>query len=138
MEPSACIKEVSSILKKGGYFVVCQINALSFNVLRKPISFLCCLFSSEGFEWAGRNVKNAIGRSANGKKTVLIKRMVKFSNLRRWLLMNNFKLVKEQGLTPSFSTFPSFFHLVNKILNLIPYCYLISHVILATAKKTND
>ena len=135
MEPSLCIKEVSRVLKEGGYFVVCQRNALSFNVLRRPISFICCLLSNEGFEWGGRNVSTAIGSSAKGTRTVLIKRMVKFSNLQNWLRIANLQLVMREGYTPSFSPFPRFFSLINKTLNFIPYFYLLSHVVLAIAKK---
>ena len=40
MEPSACVQDVFRILKPGGFFIVCQRNALSFNVLRRPLSFL--------------------------------------------------------------------------------------------------
>lgn len=138
MEPSACIKEVNRVLKKGGYFIVCQRNALSFNVLRKPISFLCCLLSSEGFEWGGRNVSNAIGSSAKGQKTVLIKRMIKFSNLERWFRTADLELVRREGFTPELSSFPSFFRLINKILNYLPYLYLLSHVVLAIGKKREN
>lgn len=138
MEPSSCIKEVSRVLKKGGFLVVCQRNGISFNVLRRPVSFICCLFSDEGFEWAGRNVKTAIGRSANGTRSVLIKRMVKFSNLKRWFLLANIEPIKFEGYTPAFSHCPSFFILLNRILNFIPNFYLISHVILAKGKKIED
>jgi ubiquinone/menaquinone biosynthesis C-methylase UbiE len=135
MEPSNCIKEVFRVLKPGGHFIVCQRNAISFNVLRRPISFLCCALSSEGFEWAGRNVSTAVGTSGDGTQSVLIKRMVKFSNLRRWLEKAGFRLTEEEGYTPSFSVAPKFFSVLNKVLNALPYTYKFSHVILVTAKK---
>ena len=136
MEPSSCIKEVHRVLKKDGYFIVCQRNALSFNVLRKPISFLCCLLSSEGFEWGGRNVSTAIGASARGSRTVLIKRMVKFSNLKRWFNLANLEIIKMEGYTPAFSASPILFRNLNKFLNFFPYLYLLSHIILAIGKKS--
>ena len=105
MEPSTCIKDVARILKPGGYFIVCQRNALSFNVLRRPLSFLSCLLSQEGFEWGGRPVSTSIGTSVKGTKEVLIKRMVKFSNLKRWLRMAGLETVSVQGYTPDFSFF---------------------------------
>jgi len=135
MEPSVCVKEVNRVLKPGGYFVVCQRNALSFSVLRRPVSFLCCLLSGEGFEWGGRNVSTAIGPSANGTRSVLIKRMIKFSNLFRWLRDADLEVVYFEGYTPDFSISPHFFRMLNKALNFIPFLYHISHVVLATGKK---
>jgi SAM-dependent methyltransferase len=137
MEPSACVKEVNRVLKPGGYFIVCQRNALSFNVLRRPISFLCCALSSEGFEWGGRNVATAIGTAEEGKKSVLIKRMVKFSNLQRWFDDADLELVHREGYTPDFSVAPRLFRLLNRILNVLPFFYKLSHVILATGKKSD-
>ena len=138
MEPSSCLKEVSRVLKKGGYLIVAQRNALSFNVLRKPISFICCLLSGEGFEWGGRNVSTAIGPSEKGKRSVLIKRMIKFSNLKRWLRVAELELVNIKGYTPPLKPYPPFFRLINKILNIVPYFYLLSHVILAIGKKPEN
>tara|TARA_B100001027_G_scaffold214234_1_gene186129 strand:+ start:257 stop:1039 length:783 start_codon:yes stop_codon:yes gene_type:complete len=136
MEPSACVKEVARVLKSGGYFIVCQRNALSFNVLRRPLSFLSCLISQEGFEWGGRQVSTSVGLSSEGKKDVLIKRMIKFSNLFRWLKIAGFEIVFRAGFTPNFSTFPRFFIFLNWILNFLPSLYRFSHVILVTAKKS--
>tara|TARA_B110000003_G_scaffold276570_2_gene323998 strand:+ start:423 stop:1208 length:786 start_codon:yes stop_codon:yes gene_type:complete len=135
MEPSTCVKEVNRVLKPGGYFVVCQRNALSFNVLRRPLSFLSCLISSEGFEWGGRNVSTAVGSSEKGSKTVLIKRMVKFSNLLHWFRAADLELVHAEGYTPDFSQSPRFFRMLNRLLNLVPFMYRLSHVVLATSKK---
>ena len=137
MEPSTCVREVNRVLKPGGYFVVCQRNALSFNVLRRPISFLSCLISSEGFEWGGRNVSTAIGPSEKGTRTVLIKRMVKFSNLLRWFRDADLELIHCEGYTPAFSLSPHFFRMLNRVLNFIPFFYLLSHVVLATGKKAD-
>jgi len=135
MEPSSCIKEVNRVLKPGGHFIVCQRNALSFNVLRRPVSFLACLISNEGFEWGGRNVSTAIGSSEKGTKTVLIKRMVKFSNLFRWIKSAGLELSHYEGYTPDFSISPYLFRSLDKILNFIPMFYNLSHVILTISKK---
>lgn len=135
MEPSACLKEVHRVLKPGGHFIVCQRNALSFNVLRRPLSFLCCLLSHEGFEWGGRGVSPSIGSSVKGSQAVLIKRMVKVSNLRRWLLDAGLETVFFGGYTPDFTVSPRLFRLLDWFLNTIPFMYRFSHVILATAKK---
>jgi ubiquinone/menaquinone biosynthesis C-methylase UbiE len=135
MEPSTCIKDVARILKPGGYFIVCQRNALSFNVLRRPLSFLSCLLSQEGFEWGGRPVSTSIGTSVKGTKEVLIKRMVKFSNLKRWLSMAGLETVSVQGYTPDFSFSPKLFRLLDKFLTSIPGLYRFSHVVLALGKK---
>jgi len=136
MEPSACVKEVNRVLKPGGYFIVCQRNALSFNVLRRPVSFLSCLLSSEGFEWGGRNVSTAVGSSEKGSRAVLIKRMVKFSNLRRWFREAELELTHCEGYTPDFSVAPRFFRMLNSFLNFIPFLYRFSHVVLATGRKS--
>lgn len=138
MEPSTCINEVKRVLKPGGYLIVCQRNGLSFNVLRRPLSFLSCLISSEGFEWGGRNVSTAVGSFEKGTKAVLIKRMVKFSNLLRWFRMADLELVRCEGYTPDFSTSPRLFKILDRLLNLIPFMYRLSHVILAIAKKPNQ
>lgn len=138
MEPSNCIREVYRVLKPGGYFIICQRNGISFNVMRRPISFLCCALSSEGFEWAGRNVATAVGTSERGKRSVLIKRMVKFSNLRRWLEHNRFQIIEEKGYIPDFNIAPKFFSLLDKILKILPYGYKVAHIILVTAKKKED
>ena len=135
LEPSACVKEVNRILKPGGHFIVCQRNALSFNVLRRPVSFLCCLLSQEGFEWGGRGVSTSIGSSEKGSKTVLIKRMVKVSNLTRWFNNAGLETVHCAGFTPDFSIAPRFFRALNSLLNFFPFMYRLSHVILATGKK---
>ena len=135
MEPSSCIKEVARILKPGGYFIVCQRNALSFNVLRRPLSFLSCLISQEGFEWGGRQVSTSIGTSLNGTKDILIKRMVKFSNLSRWFKFAGFDIIHFKGYTPDFSVSPKFFRILDKVLNFIPALYRFSHVVLAIGKK---
>ena len=135
LEPSACVKEVSRVLKPGGHFIVCQRNALSFNVLRRPVSFLCCLLSHEGFEWGGRGGTISSGLSAKGSHTVLIKRMVKVSNLRRWLRNAGLETVYCGGYTPDFSISPRLFRALNSLLNTIPFMYRFSHVILATGKK---
>jgi len=135
-EPSACVKEVSRVLKPGGHFIVCQRNALSFNVLRRPVSFLCCLLSHEGFEWAGRGGDISSGLSAMGSRTVLIKRMVKVSNLRRWMRNAGLETVYCGGYTPAFSISPRLFRVLNSLLNTIPFMYRFSHVILATGKKS--
>ena len=116
MEPSSCVKEVARILKPGGYFVVCQRNALSFNVLRRPLSFLSCLISQEGFEWGGRQVSTSVGSSFDGTKDVLIKRMVKFSNLSRWFKMAVFDTTYVKGYTPDFSVSPKLFKILDKFL----------------------
>ena len=134
-EPSACVKEVSRVLKPGGHFIVCQRNALSFNVLRRPVSFLCCLLSHEGFEWGGRGGKISSALSAKGSHTVLIKRMVKVSNLRRWMRNAGLETVYCGGYTPDFSVSPRLFRALNSLLNTIPFMYRFSHVILATGKK---
>ena len=138
MEPSACIKEVRRVLKPGGFFIVCQRNALSFNVLRRPISFICCLLSSEGFEWGGRNVTTAVGTSFKGSRDVLIKRMVKFSNLKRWFQIANLEIIHLEGYTPPFSVAPRLFSMLNKILNFVPSFYLLSHIVLAKGRKPLD
>lgn len=135
MEPSSCIKEVNRILKPGGYFIVCQRNALSFNVLRRPLSFLSCLISQEGFEWGGRQVSTSIGSSLEGTKEVLIKRMVKFSNLFKWFSVAGLKTVYRAGYTPDFKIAPGFFRLLNWVLNYFPALYRFSHVVLVTGKK---
>tara|TARA_B100000315_G_scaffold248826_1_gene279157 strand:+ start:3171 stop:3956 length:786 start_codon:yes stop_codon:yes gene_type:complete len=135
LEPSACVKEVYRVLKPGGHFIVCQRNALSFNVLRRPVSFLCCLLSHEGFEWGGRGVSISSGLSAKGSRTVLIKRMVKVSNLRRWLRNAGLEIVYCGGYTPDFSKSPRLFRALNSLLNTIPFMYRFSHVVLATGKK---
>lgn len=135
LEPSACVKEVNRILKPGGYFIVCQRNALSFNVLRRPVSFLCCLLSQEGFEWGGRGVSTAVGSSEKGSQSVLIKRMVKFSNLTRWFSNAGLQTVHCSGFTPDFAVAPSLFRFLNRLLNFLPTMYRFSHVVLATAKK---
>lgn len=135
LEPSACVKEVNRILKPGGYFIVCQRNALSFNVLRRPISFMCCLLSQEGFEWGGRGVSTAIGSSEKGSKEVLIKRMVKVSNLTQWLRRAGLDIVNRSGFTPSFLIAPRLFRAINGLLTSIPYIFRFSHVILLTGKK---
>ena len=135
LEPSACVKEVNRILKPGGHFIVCQRNALSFNVLRRPVSFLCCLLSHEGFEWGGRGSSVSSGTSENGTHTVLIKRMVKVSNLRRWFRDAELETFYCGGYTPDFSSAPRFFRALNSLLNTIPFMYRFSHVVLATAKK---
>ena len=135
LEPSACVKEVSRVLKPGGHFIVCQRNALSFNVLRRPLSFLCCLLSHEGFEWGGRGVSTSIGSSIKGSQAVLIKRMVKVSNLHRWFINAGLETVYCGGYTPDFSVSPRLFRLLNRLLNTIPLMYRLSHVVLATGKK---
>ena len=138
MEPVNCVKEVNRVLKPGGKFIICQRNALSFNVMRRPISFLCCALSFEGFEWAGRNVTTAIGTSMNGTQSVLIKRMVKFTNLSSWLEHSGFKIVSQKGYTPDFTIAPKFFRLLDKVLATIPYLYRFSHVILVVSEKRHD
>ena len=135
LEPSSCVKEVYRVLKPGGHFIVCQRNALSFNVLRRPVSFICCLLSHEGFEWGGREVSTSIGSSMKGSKAVLIKRMVKVSNLRRWFTNAGLETVFCGGYTPDFSVSPRLFRFINTLLNTIPFMYRFSHVVLATAKK---
>ena len=135
LEPSACVNEVNRILKPGGHFIVCQRNALSFNVLRRPVSFLCCLLSQEGFEWGGRGVSTSIGTSEKGSQTVLIKRMVKFSNLTQWFRNAGMETVHCSGFTPDFSIAPRFFRVLNSLLNNIPFMYYFSHVVLAVGKK---
>ena len=135
MEPSSCVKEVARILKPGGYFVVCQRNALSFNVLRRPLSFLSCLISQEGFEWGGRQVSTSVGSSFDGTKDVLIKRMVKFSNLSKWFKTAGLDTTYVKGYTPDFSISPKLFRMLDKVLNFIPTLYRFSHVVLATGKK---
>ena len=134
-EPSACVKEVYRVLKPGGHFIVCQRNALSFNVLRRPVSFLCCLLSQEGFEWGGREVSTSIGSSEKGSKTVLIKRMVKVSNLLRWFGNAGLETVYCGGYTPDFIASPRLFRALNSLLNTLPFMYRLSHVVLATGKK---
>ena len=136
LEPSACVKEVKRVLKPGGHFVVCQRNALSFNVLRRPISFLCCVLSHEGFEWGGRGTTLSSGKSSNGTNTVLIKRMVKASNLRRWFNDAGLETVYCGGYTPDFNVAPRFFRILDKFLNKVPFLYRFSHVILAISKRT--
>ena len=135
LEPSACVKEVNRVLKPGGHFIVCQRNALSFNVLRRPVSFLCCLLSQEGFEWGGRGVSTSIGSSEKGSREVLIKRMVKMSNLLRWFNNAGLETVYCGGYTPDFSVSPRLFRALNGLLNTIPLMYRLSHVVLATGKK---
>lgn len=135
LEPSACVREVNRILKPGGYFIVCQRNALSFNVLRRPISFLCCVLSQEGFEWGGRAVSTSVGTSEKGLKKVLIKRMVKYSNLNQWLTNAGLETYRRMGFTPDFSIAPRLFRFLNNILNTIPYMYLFSHVLLVIGRK---
>ena len=134
-EPSICVKEVYRVLKPGGYFIVAQRNALSFNVLRRPISFLCCLLSHEGFEWGGRGGTISSGLSAKGSKTVLIKRMVKASNLKRWIRKSGMEMVHCGGYTPDFSIAPRLFRFLDSLLNIVPFMFRFSHVILATGKK---
>ena len=129
LEPSACVKEVYRVLKPGGYFIVCQRNALSFNVLRRPLSFLCCLLSQEGFEWGGRQVSTSIGSSEKGTKTV------KVSNLLRWFANAGLETVYCGGYTPDFKVSPRLFRALNTFLNTIPLMYRLSHVVLATGKK---
>ncbi len=135
MEPSACVKEVNRVLKPGGHFIVCQRNAISFNVLRRPVSFLCCLLSHEGFEWGGRGSSVSSGTSVKGTHSVLIKRMVKASNLRRWLKDAGLETVYCGGYTPDFSISPRLFRVLDFLLNTIPFMYRFSHVVLATGKK---
>jgi len=135
LEPSACVKEVYRVLKPGGHFIVCQRNALSFNVLRRPVSFLCCLLSHEGFEWGGRGGDISSGLSATGLHSVLIKRMVKFSNLQRWMRSAGLEVVYSGGYTPDFSIAPRLFRALNSILNTIPFMYRFSHVVLASGQK---
>ena len=137
-EPSQCVRDVYRILKPGGFFVVCQRNAISFNVLRRPISFLSCCLSDEGFEWAGRQVSTAVGSAEKGTQAVLIKRMVKASNLRRWLLVAGLEVNQIAGFTPSFTVAPRFFSLIDKFLNLAPFMYRFSHVIVACAHKPGN
>jgi len=138
LEPSACVKEVNRVLKPGGHFIVCQRNALSFNVLRRPVSFLCCLLSQEGFEWGGRDVSTSIGSSEKGSQAVLIKRMVKVSNLTRWFSNAGLERVYCAGFTPDFSIAPRLFRALNSLLNNIPFMYRLSHVVLATGKKPSQ
>jgi SAM-dependent methyltransferase len=135
LEPSACVKEVYRVLKPGGHFIVCQRNALSFNVLRRPVSFLCCILSHEGFEWGGRGGDISSGLSATGLHSVLIKRMVKFSNLQRWMRSAGLEVVYSGGYTPDFSIAPRLFRALNSILNTIPFMYRFSHVVLASGQK---
>ena len=135
LEPSACVKEVYRVLKPGGHFIVCQRNGISFNVMRRPLSFLTCLLSYEGFEWGGRGVSPAIGSFVEGSKAVLIKRMVKVSNLRRWFTNAGLDTIYCGGFTPDFSASPRLFRLLNRLLNTIPGMYRFSHVVLATGKK---
>lgn len=135
LEPSACVKEVSRVLKPGGHFIVCQRNALSFNVLRRPLSFLCCLLSHEGFEWGGRGGSASTGLAEKGERTVLIKRMVKVSNLLRWFKSAGLETVHCGGFTPDFAPAPRFFRALNNSLNFIPFMYRLSHVVLASGKK---
>jgi SAM-dependent methyltransferase len=135
LEPSACVKDVYRVLKPGGHFIVCQRNGISFNVLRRPISFLCCVLSDEGFEWGGRRTDLSSGTSINGTHAVLIKRMVKVSNLLRWLKEAGFKTIYSGGYTPDFNVAPKFFRFLDKLLNKIPLMYRLSHVILAIEKK---
>lgn len=135
LEPSACIKDVNRVLKPGGHFIVCQRNGISFNVLRRPISFLCCALSDEGFEWGGKRTTLSSGTSINGTHTVLIKRMVKVSNLCRWLKDAGLETVYSGGYTPDFTVAPRFFRMLNKFLNKVPFMYRLSHVILAIGKK---
>lgn len=137
-EPSACVKDVYRILKPGGHFVVCQRNGLSFNVMRRPLSFLSCLLSEEGFEWGGRSVSPAIGSFVEGSKAVLIKRMVKVSNLRRWFTNAGLETVYCGGYTPEFSASPSLFRFLDRLLNTIPGMFRFSHVVLATGKKPDQ
>ena len=138
LEPSFCVKEVFRVLKPGGYFIVCQRNAISFNVMRRPISFICCVLSQEGFEWGGRGTSLSYGTSYQGKQEVLIKRMVKFSNLFKWFKHANFEIISYSGYTPNFKIAPQLFSFLNKILNKIPYLYKFSHIVLAVAKKPNS
>ena len=119
MEPSACVKEVNRVLKPGGHFIVCQRNAISFNVLRRPVSFLCCLLSHEGFEWGGRGSSLSTGTSIKGTHAVLIKRMVKVSNLRRWLKEAGLETIYCGGYTPDFSVSPRLFKTLNYLFNII-------------------
>ena len=135
LEPSACIKDVNRVLKPGGHFIVCQRNGISFNVLRRPISFLCCALSDEGFEWGGKRTALSSGTSINGTHTVLIKRMVKVSNLCRWFKDAGLETVYSGGYTPDFTVAPRFFRMLNKFLNKVPFMYRLSHVILAIGKK---
>ena len=135
MEPSACVKEVNRVLKPGGYFIVCQRNAISFNVLRRPVSFLCCLLSHEGFEWGGRGSSLSTCTSIKGTPAVLIKRMVKVSNLRRWLKEAGLETIYCGGYTPDFSVSPRLFKTLNYLFNIIPFMYKFHHVVLAKARK---
>ena len=135
MEPSACVQDVFRILKPGGFFIVCQRNALSFNVLRRPLSFLSCLLAQEGFEWGGRQVSTSVGSSFKGTKAVLIKRMVKFSNLRTWFEKSGLEPVYTAGYTPDFAAAPTLFRALNRLLNAVPFLYKFSHVVLATGRK---
>mgnify|MGYP001238399142 FL=1 len=138
LEPSACVKEVCRVLKPGGHFIVCQRNGISFNVMRRPLSFLTCLLSHEGFEWGGRGVSTAVGSFVEGSQAVLIKRMVKVSNVRRWFTDAGLDTIYCGGFTPDFSASPRLFRLLNKLLNTIPGMYRFSHVVLATGKKPNQ
>ncbi len=122
LEPSACVKEASRILKPGGHLVVCQRNAISFHFWRRPLSVLCCLLAHEGFEWGGRG-------------GVIIKRMVKLSNLSRWMRNAGLQTIYRGGYTPDFSMFPRLFRALNSLLNTIPFMYRFSFLILAAAKK---
>ena len=61
LEPSACVREVNRILKPEVILLFVR-GMLSFNVLRRPISFLCCVLL-EGFEWGGRAVSTSVGTS---------------------------------------------------------------------------
>ena len=60
-----------------------------------------------------------MGTSKKGEKAVLIKRMVKFSNLNKWLSDGGLSLIYSSGFTPNFKIAPKFFKLLNEVVLII-------------------
>lgn len=91
-DPHACLRHLVRVMKPDGSLIVCHRNALSHQILRRrPRDFFLSALSDEGFEFAGRHPQG------------ILKRMVKMSNLTRWLERAGLVVTSRGQFTPPFS-----------------------------------